>query len=594
MKKIWYTFKKWFQTREIGQKYFITMVLLSILPLTILGYLSFNIAKSTLVDNQMQSAKDILKTSSESADLLLKNIVNMERVIVWNSDIQTELKSSLANYSSKETHIDIKTIKSMENLINSYFIDTQDIDSICIFDAYHRSVCYGDPESTGKYDNGGIFHEIVNEDWYNKSDAAQGKTVFFSENVLVGDESVDTFSSVKQVRESDQLFNQQVLGMLVVNVRKSLFSKTFNDSKNSKFIIFDDSQDRVRAMYSYPEVNRLREGHWDNIGKAIEHFTEKGYVSNLYRNQTTGWVFVHITDEQGLLSQSSDIGKITILLVFLMAVLSFTLSFIFSGKLNKPLRQLKKLTTDWTNSALGGNELKRKDEISIIGENFKKAISENRHLNDQLIRYQLIKKESELKILQAQIKPHFLYNTLESIYWLAIIESNDNIAKMTQALSETFKLSLNNGKDLIPIAKELSHIKSYLTIQNIRYNGKFQYVEQVEPALQERQMLKLLLQPIVENAVYHGLEPKVGPGTIWLTGEKTGSEIVFTIKDDGVGIKDIERTKKGFGLKNVEERLKLYYGVESSLRITSDIGTKVEIRYRERVGGENNAENGRV
>ncbi|OAK74006.1 cache domain-containing sensor histidine kinase [Lederbergia galactosidilytica] len=594
MKKIWYTFKKWFQTREIGQKYFITMVLLSILPLTILGYLSFNIAKSTLVDNQMQSAKDILKTSSESADLLLKNIVNMERVIVWNSDIQTELKSSLANYSSKETHIDIKTIKSMENLINSYFIDTQDIDSICIFDAYHRSVCYGDPESTGKYDNGGIFHEIVNEDWYNKSDAAQGKTVFFSENVLVGDESVDTFSSVKQLRESDQLFNQQVLGMLVVNVRKSLFSKTFNDSKNSKFIIFDDSQDRVRAMYSYPEVNRLREGHWDNIGKAIEHFTEKGYVSNLYRNQTTGWVFVHITDEQGLLSQSSDIGKITILLVFLMAVLSFTLSFIFSGKLNKPLRQLKKLTTDWTNSALGGNELKRKDEISIIGENFKKAISENRHLNDQLIRYQLIKKESELKILQAQIKPHFLYNTLESIYWLAIIESNDNIAKMTQALSETFKLSLNNGKDLIPIAKELSHIKSYLTIQNIRYNGKFQYVEQVEPALLERQMLKLLLQPIVENAVYHGLEPKVGPGTIWLTGEKTGSEIVFTIKDDGVGIKDIERTKKGFGLKNVEERLKLYYGVESSLRITSDIGTKVEIRYRERVDGENNAENGRV
>ncbi len=94
--------------------------------------------------------------------------------------------------------------------------------------------------------------------------------------------------------------------------------------------------------------------------------------------------------------------------------------------------------------------------------------------------------------------------------------------------------------------------------------------------------------------MYHGLEPKVGPGTIWLTGEKTGSEIVFTIKDDGVGIKDIERTKKGFGLKNVEERLKLYYGVESSLRITSDIGTKVEIRYRERVDGENNAENGRV
>ena len=230
----------------------------------------------------------------------------------------------------------------------------------------------------------------------------------------------------------------------------------------------------------------------------------------------------------------------------------------------------------------GGAEVKKKDEITVIGETFKRAMTENKELNEQLVRSQLKERESELKVLQAQIKPHFLYNTLDSIYWMAVLEGNENIAKMASSLAETFKLSLSKGKDSIPISEELSHIQHYMTIQNIRYQDKFKYIQQVDESLMDKHMLKLLLQPLVENAVYHGLELKVGPGTIWLTGKREGNEIVFTVEDDGVGIADMEETKKGFGLQNVSDRLSLFYGALSSLTITSNKGTKVEIRFTEK------------
>lgn len=206
---------------------------------------------------------------------------------------------------------------------------------------------------------------------------------------------------------------------------------------------------------------------------------------------------------------------------------------------------------------------------------------ENQKLNEQLIRLQLKEREAELRALQAQIKPHFLYNTLDSIYWMAVLQNNHDIAKMAISLSESFKLSLNNGKEFIPVAKELEHIQHYMTIQNMRHNNRFQYIQKVDPALMDKEILKLLLQPLVENAIYHGLEPKVGKGTVRLTGKIESGFITFTIEDDGVGMEDLEAIEKGYGLRNVRERLSLYYGVDSRFTISSEVnrGTRVEIRF---------------
>lgn len=580
MTKLWRKVLSKWRIRKIRQKYLLTMIFLSIIPLSILGSISYNIAKNTLVENQMQSAQSLLKTSSENADMLFENVINMKRLIAWNPEVQHELKKTL-NKDGQESNLDNETMLRLENLINSYFINTQDIDSVCIFDSKYHSVCYGNPNGTGMYDGGGEFNHIRNEHWFQTAVQANGKSVFFSENVLVGNESKDTFSSVKLLREADQLFNQRNLGFLVVNVKKSIFSKVFNEKGNGHFLILDHSQGRVYNIYQFPDNQHNENSLGVNFSEAYETIGDEGYYISRFRNKVTGWTFIHIVNEKDLFRQSDDIGKITAIMALIMAFMSLLLSFILSGKINQPFTQLKKLMIDWSKLKGNVNELNKVDEINLLRQTFNQAISENQQLNEQIMRYQLSKKESELRILQAQIKPHFLYNTLESIYWMAILEGNNRIATVTHALSETFKLSLNNGKDLIPVSKELSHIRNFMTIQNFRYKDKFHYIEDIDEGLQDQYILKLLLQPLVENAVYHGLEPKVGAGTVKLTGKNNGNDIIFIIEDDGVGMKDLNQTTKGFGLKNVKERLTLYYGEASSLHVTSNNGTKVEIRFKD-------------
>ena len=354
MKKIWLSIKLWVQTSKIRNRYFATMILMSIIPLAILGFISFNIAKNTLVENQLQSAQNLLKASSQNADLLLRNVINMERLISWNENIQQELKLSLEDHAGVESALDVSTMRRMENLIDSYFIDKQNIDSICLFDAHYRSVCYGDSASTGPYDNGGAFNEIVHEEWFVKSTEAQGKPMFFSENVLVGDSSNDTFSSVKLLRESDRLFNQQTLGMLVVNVKKSIFGRVFNESGNSQFIILDESGKNVRNMYSYPASFGSEPNIGGNLQNEFQRFSENGYFLSSFQNRTTGWTFIHIIKEKELFRQSHNIGKLTAVLAFLMALISLSLSFVVSGKISMPLLQLKKITVDWAKAGGGG------------------------------------------------------------------------------------------------------------------------------------------------------------------------------------------------------------------------------------------------
>lgn len=152
---------------------------------------------------------------------------------------------------------------------------------------------------------------------------------------------------------------------------------------------------------------------------------------------------------------------------------------------------------------------------------------------------------------------------------------------MAVSLSESFKLSLNKGKETILVYNELKHIEHYLNIQNIRFNNRFHYIEEVEESIKGLEMMKLLLQPLVENAIYHGLEPKVGEGTIRLTGGTDGPYLIFTVEDDGVGMADIAQTEQGYGMRNVKERLLLSYGQGSSLSVWSreGEGTRVTLRF---------------
>ncbi|WP_077619358.1 cache domain-containing sensor histidine kinase [Bacillus sinesaloumensis] len=570
-----------FQGEKVRYKYFILMMCLSIIPLLLLGFISFSIAKDALVKNQIQMSESHMQTASASADLLFRNISNMERLISWNKDIRQELINS-AQYAEKEGNVlDSTTTRRIQDLISSYLFDTQYIDSVCLFDVNFRSVCYGNPKSSGPYDNGGVHSELSETAWYKQSVEAKGRPIFLSTNVLVGTKAQTTFSSVKLLKDPERLYDPQIIGLLVVNINKSMFSEVFNKKDDSHFMIID-SANKEKIMYLDAGSEKI-----DLDSDFLEKFTDnnqKEYVISSFENRSTGWTFANVIKEKELLKQSNQIGMITAVIALFISIVVLYSSFVLSGSVTRPLIQLKKLTVDWAKGLRGTNGGQGKDEIHVIGETFQRITTENKELNEQLVRAQLREREAELRALQAQIKPHFLYNALDSVYWMAVMKQNEDIAKIAVSLSETFKLSLNKGEDLITVSKELEHIHHYMTIQNIRYDNRFQYIENVEAELVEKKILKLLLQPIVENAIYHGLESKIGEGTVRLTGRIEDGWVTFTISDDGVGIEDMESTKQGYGLTNVIERLQLYYGSQSTLSISSKVheGTTVEIRFPEK------------
>lgn len=572
--------------RKMRHRYFIAITIISIIPLAVLGITSYYIAKTTLMQHQINTMQIQVKASSERADVLLKNVINMQRLIAWNSDMQSELKKSAEITTDSSLEIEKNMEERMEHLLYSYFIDTQDIDSVCLFDKHFRAFCYGNSTSMGKYDtSGGAVHGIGTQDWYRQTEAAQGKVLFFSRNVLLDNPSSNTFSSVKLLRDSDNVFEQQILGVLVVNINKSIFSRAIEESPNNESVILDRAETSNRMVYTVPIADPEEKSMLPLLQR--EDLPAEDYLISSYQNETTGWDFVHIIKKDVLLNETYYIRNVTGVLVGLMAVFALILSFIASSRITHPLTQLKKLVVEWMKTSKESKEEIASDDISLISNTFKQVASENIELNHLLIRSKLETKEAELSLLQAQIKPHFLYNTLDSIYWMAILNKNEDIAKMTNALSETFKLSLSKGKEMITVADELAHIRHYITIQQLRFPERISYEEDVNEALHDMEILKLMLQPLVENAIYHGLEPKLDSGLVRLIGKIEDEKIIFIIEDNGVGIEDMANTTKGFGLKNVQQRMELYYP-SSAFSISSEKnrGTTVELHFPIKMRGD--------
>ena len=233
-----------------------------------------------------------------------------------------------------------------------------------------------------------------------------------------------------------------------------------------------------------------------------------------------------------------------------------------------------------------------KDEIRILSDSVDNMAEKLRIMMNQIKDDERKVRDAELRLLQEQINPHFLYNTLDTIVWL--IEGNDReeAVSMVVSLSEFFRLVLSKGKEFITIREEEMHIRSYLEIQHARYRDILEYDISIDPGIYKYKILKLMLQPLVENALYHGIKYKRAKGRIDITGKQEGDLIRFIVRDNGVGMEETElerlreeirkpckETQKGFGLANVNERIRMNFGMEYGMEIESvkNEGTCVSI-----------------
>ena len=282
----------------------------------------------------------------------------------------------------------------------------------------------------------------------------------------------------------------------------------------------------------------------------------------------------------------------SILIAVLIAVVAVSAVMIVSGIL-QPIRQLNSVTEKIAQGDFNARaQVNSDDEVAELAVSFNKMAGNMRSLIDKVKEDERKMRKADLRLLQEQIQPHFLYNTLDTIVWL--IESNepDEAVTMVVTLSDFFREILSKGKEFISIKEEEKHISSYLQIQEMRYRDILEYDIQLDQVIYKYQILKLTLQPVVENALYHGIKYKRAKGCIHIHGEKEGDIIRLTVRDDGVGMdeeelaqlrqqieKPCQETEKGFGLANVNERIHMYFGYEYGMKIESEKGkgTTVEI-----------------
>jgi two-component system sensor histidine kinase YesM len=304
----------------------------------------------------------------------------------------------------------------------------------------------------------------------------------------------------------------------------------------------------------------------------------------------TNWdlVGVYFIDEIEETINSSN--EYLIYIIIIVVISSILISAFISSKISKPIKELeismKKVEEGQFDTFI---DIKGETEVQRLSKSFNVMVRKIKELMDQIVIEQELKRKSELNTLQSQINPHFLYNTLDSIVWMAENEKTNDVIIMVTALAKLFRISLSKGKNIITVKEELEHVRNYLIIQKRRYLNKFEFDFHIDERTLNLKTLKLILQPIVENSIYHGIKYMVDEGSIKISVSIIDNKLVYEVEDNGVGMSketlqklqstDFKENDMGVGVINVNQRLKLLYGEEYGIVIKSELeeGTMVQL-----------------
>jgi len=557
-----------------------SMILLTIFITTALSVVIYSISKGRMEDNYKKTYENNLKAFSDVIDLKLYHTIDLIRITVGDQIfLNTLAAKNQVNSKSTGTYFDTSLSQSLDSIFMNVESQSLMIDGIFIFDEYGR---YYKRLRGGK--NASAYLKYYTWDgsacyqWMKDAEKMKGKETFYGYDILDPEGNQNVISVVKDIVNPATLQSQ---GQMVIHLNKSFLSSSLlkndgNFKTDTLMVIDENASDVVVYQTGDPQyAEDIKNRYFHSEGKD-----DPQYLFTSRTDAVTGWKIVNGIARSDLSRDSSYIGMVSLIAAAALVVICTFISNFISKKINKPLGKLETVIMQVKEGNRHIVESFDNSEIGKIGGLLKETVNNNLELKEQLLSLKVKEREAELQLLQAQINPHFLYNTLDSIYCMAMIGNEDRIADMVSALSDTFKISLNNGKQIIPIHEEIKYIEKYMTIQNIRYEQRFDLILEIDEEIGELLMIKFILQPFIENSMYHGLEPKIGKGYIELKGERIENDIYFTISDNGVGMRDVEDMKKGFGVTNVIDRIHLFYGAAYGIQVESEygVGTKVKIR----------------
>jgi len=335
-------------------------------------------------------------------------------------------------------------------------------------------------------------------------------------------------------------------------------------------VIFSDSQNSSETIlsFAFPNLDAENNQVTENIVENNTYYSKKIKINS---TPTLDWYLVCSFSNQGLRNQIQNLNRIMTILQFLILLISIFILFRLSNSLTSYVRMLYQKMIRYPDDISYDHMLavKPQDEFAFLDKTLHDMISKINLLMENIETNQKKQRELELQIMQAQINPHFIYNSIDSISCLALENGQYEIRKIATYLANFFRISLSKGNKHITVADELQHVKYYIAIEQFRSNNSFNVTYDIAPDIMDKKIIKIILQPLVENSIRHGLKNKSGIGHIKITGFMLDGALHFEVTDDGVGfdtnILADSNKYKGFGYKNINDRIKLEYGEEYGL-----------------------------
>jgi two-component system sensor histidine kinase YesM len=523
-------------------------------------------------------------------DVIFDNITQSSNMIYFDKDIQQAL-DSVDNKS-----ITPSTLLTIQNSLLNMILSGQYISSVILidsYDSYYKSYKVGPIAVHNK--------SFRNTDWYKQMLESRGDGFFIhkSENIIQYP-SRPQLNYITYVREIADRNDYEYLATLLLVIDESVIQKYFDEvteNDNSTFCIVDSQGNYIiPPSDNKEEIGELLKG---KITSRPSYRPIRFLGTNAMLVQRDlgiqDWSLVGILNMNSKHELSNAYKSILIAFVALNLIIIIACVFVLTRLIFSPLTKVQKHMQMVESGEFVPMAIEEgyDNEIVSLKQVFNHMIYSLQELIDRIKQEEKIIMKNELDIIHAQINPHFLYNTLDAASALALLDDNKNCFKLIQALGNFYRNSLSSGKDVVTVGDEIACIKNYITILNIRYDNRIKIHYDIEERILSLPMLKLILQPVVENAVYHGIKEREGEGNIHLKGYLDEEEIIFIVFDDGMGMSE-ERVKEvlegktrtnksGFGLYSLIQRISLYYDIESPVTVTSEIGSGTEITIRIKV-----------
>jgi len=557
----------WFNGIKLRYKLAIFYSLFCFLPVMLLFWLSFLQMRSIIDDKGKMNLQSYLQQSVSSMDRTLDGYNSLSDYIAFDR--------TLAEVFSMEYGTPYEQYEQL----------TQKVDPILRTASYFHG---GMQQITIYTDNGMVKHdttvapvsEIEETDWYQKTLEHPGLNWF-------ANYQEETLFSARKLAFSGA---REGVNILYMDVDYQKLFTPYAETLISECGLYITDQDGKLVF----EESRFS-GKNQNYDLTYSEFLEQrdrgstDYIILCEQSNTTGWT-VWLYQPVGLAGEAMRpigvMAGVTILICIFAAVLAY---FITSGMVSSRIERLTHFMQEVQDGSMDMQmESDDRDEIGMLYRGFGSMMKRIRTLINEVYLSKITQKEAELKALQAQINPHFLYNTLSLINWKALAAGEEDISRMTLALSTFYRTALNRGRNVLQVETELSNTRAYLEIQSMLHDGNFDYEIEAQTEILQCESLNLILQPLVENAIHHGIEEKTdGRGKITVRGWKEDNCVWFMVEDNGVGMeqevadKILTMESKGYGVRNVNERIRLCYGEKYAMKVESVVGkgTKMTIHF---------------